>query len=214
MNLIQYIQENPNKTLTDVQQAKSTSPIVFNSNEMTMYLTRTELLDFILDATSGLLRGFALRLAGNSRFDFRENTDDGIANIAALSFIISQITDENLKTKFIALRTYLVADANKPAYPFESVTQSQYNIAKNKYISKTIELSAGNDIVLTLNADLAERVAATVWRIEEGFEPENAGRNIHIQNTNKYRIDMRSKKSGNYEVRVPLLDADFIVELV
>ena len=39
MNLIQYIQENPNKTLTDVQQAKSTSPIVFNSNEMTMYLT-------------------------------------------------------------------------------------------------------------------------------------------------------------------------------
>tara|TARA_R110002095_G_C4245597_1_gene239433 strand:+ start:2525 stop:2875 length:351 start_codon:yes stop_codon:yes gene_type:complete len=55
---------------------------------------------------------------------------------------------------------------------------------------------------------------ATIWRTEAGFNAENAGRNVHIQDAKKYRIDMNSKKSGNYEVRVTLLDADFTVELI
>ena len=97
---------------------------------------------------------------------------------------------------------------------FEFITQSQFNAAKGLYKSLPISFVAGKEIIVTLNADLYEKVAATVWRTEVGFNVENAGRNVHVQNANKYRIDMTGKKSGQYEVRLPLLDADFTVELV
>lgn len=108
----------------------------------------------------------------------------------------------------------IVQAATKITFPFATVTQSQLNSAKGLFVSKTITHTAGKHIVLTLNADLHEKVAATAWVKEAGFADENAGRNVYIQAAQKYRIDMTSKKSGEYEIRVPLLDADFIVESV
>jgi len=79
-----------------------------------------------------------------------------------------------------------------------------------------IEATTLHGLVKTPINDFLSRYTktATVWRTESGFNAENAGRNVHIQAAKKYRIDMSGKKSGNYEVRVPLLDADFTVEIV
>lgn len=98
--------------------------------------------------------------------------------------------------------------------PHKNATLSQFNNAKGLYKPLAINYQSGKDIVITLNTDLTERVAATVWRTETGFNAENAGRNVHVQTANKYRIDMSGKKQGDYEVRLPLLDADFSVELI
>lgn len=103
---------------------------VFNSNEMTMYLIRCELLSYVLDMPNELLRGFALRVSSDSRFDFRENSDDGIANIASINYVISILNDDSLITKFEALRDYLVADASKVVYPFAKATQEDWDKAQ------------------------------------------------------------------------------------
>lgn len=113
-----------------------------------------------------------------------------------------------------SFKLHVIDYANPTSYPFANVTQAQFNAAKGLFASKNIEYQSGKDIVITLNADLSEKVAATVWRTESGFSAQNAGRNAHIHLANKYRIDMSGKKSGDYEVRVPLLAADFTVELI
>jgi hypothetical protein len=103
---------------------------------------------------------------------------------------------------------------NYKTKPYAESTLTQFNAAKGYFSSQPIEFKSGKDIVVTLNDNLSEKVAATVWRTELGFSAENAGRNAHMQLANKYRIDMSGKKSGNYEVRVPLLGVDFSVELI
>lgn len=111
-------------------------------------------------------------------------------------------------------KNYVISYANPISNPFKSATQAQFNMAKGLYKLGTLNYVRGKSVVLTLNTNLAERAAATVWITEIGFETENAGRSVYIQSANKYRIDMSGKKSGNYEIRIPLLDADFTVELI
>ena len=111
-------------------------------------------------------------------------------------------------------KSHVISYANPVSNPYKDTTQAQFNMAKGLYKSVTLEHQAGKQMVLTLNTNLAERVAATVWRTEIGFNAENAGRNVYLQTAGKYRIDMSGKKSGNYEIRIPLLDADFTVELI
>lgn len=150
----------------------------------------------------------ATALDAGSYFGMDSSKTDGQANRVALSLMVEySVLTQQEANGFIA-KTLTVTR------PFENVTQAQFNSAKGLITAKSINFVSGKDIVLTLNSDLIERVAATVWRVETGFEPENAGRNVHIQNANKYRIDMKGKKSGTYEVRVPLLDADFTLELI
>jgi len=201
-------------TLALAHVAPSIVRTEFTSNVMTMYLLRCGLLDEVLDAPTGILRGFAIRLNTVSVFDFRDDVDDGIANTASIDYLISQTVDSTLKNQFIALKDILVSEANKLYYPFSNVTLSQFNSAKGLFASKQIELIAGKDIVVTVNAELPELVAATAWRVETGFSAENAGRNTYVQKVQKYRIDMSGKKSGSYEVRVPIANADFTVEVI
>lgn len=111
-------------------------------------------------------------------------------------------------------KTHVIEYANPVILPFSEATQAQFNTAKGLFLSKPINYQAGKDIVITLNADLSERVSATVWRSEVDFNPENAGRSVYMQVANKYRVDMSGKKPGAYNIRLPLLDADFSVELI
>lgn len=113
-----------------------------------------------------------------------------------------------------AFKNYVIAYANPSHQPFLGATQSQFNSARNLFSAQIITHTTGKNIAITLSADLVEKVAATVWLKESGFADENMGRSVHMQAAQRYRIDMRGKASGEYEIRVPLLDADFTVEVV
>ena len=150
----------------------------------------------------------ATSLDANSYFGMDETKADGIASRAALAALLSN----NIITQQEA--DGFIAKTLSASKPFANTTQEQFNSAKGLYTSKQIAFAQGKDIVVTINADLSERVAATVWRTESGFNAENAGRNVYADTSSKYRIDMSGKKSGNYEVRIPLLGADFTVGLI
>jgi hypothetical protein len=136
------------------------------------------------------------------------DTHAGALNRKSAGFLVQHgILEQPVVDAFFAIGTEITR-------PFELTTQSQFNSAKGLYSSRVIEFVAGKDIVLTLNVKLDERIAATVWCINSGFEAINAGRNIHAKSINKYQIDMVGKKSGRYEVRLPLVDVDFSIELI
>jgi hypothetical protein len=87
-------------------------------------------------------------------------------------------------------------------------------MAKGIYTSKPITHISGKDIAVILNEDLPERVAATLWKVRIGFIPSNGLKNVYVQETGSYIIEMTGKKSGDYEVRIPFADVDFTVELI
>lgn len=160
--------------------------------------------------------------------DLKMTTFDNMAGVGEFNFITGHPSDQaalidvlmyaeadpTIQTKLGALKALCLGYCNQEYSPFATVTQSQLNSAKGLFTRKTVVHTAGKHIVLTLHANLLEKVAATVWVKETGFADENAGRNVYIQAAQKYRIDMSGKKSGEYEIRVPLLDADFTVESV
>lgn len=117
-------------TREDAKAAFLVNRKVFNSNEMTMYLLRCELLDHVLDAPSGILRAFGIRLLVDSRFDFRDNTGDGMANDYSLGLLIDGAADDGLKSKFTYLRKLLVEAANVKSYPFSEITPEEFDKAK------------------------------------------------------------------------------------
>ena len=149
----------------------------------------------------------------NNDFNFMQGTTKGDGVIAKTEEL-RDVTLTDYGTQIQALLNICIAHCNPTVYPFADATQAQFNTAKGLFLPKAIAHQAGKDIAITLNTDLSERVSATVWRTEVGFNAENAGRNVYLQTAGKYRIDMSGKKSGNYEIRIPLLDADFTVELI
>lgn len=126
LNMIKITDFN---TLEDAKTAPLITRKVFNSNEMTMHLLRCDLLDDVLDATAGLMRGFGIRVIGDSRFDFRDNTDDGVANYYSLNSLITSAPNEATKSKFTALLDRLVSEANKTTYPFAQLSQDDFDKA-------------------------------------------------------------------------------------
>tara|TARA_R110001606_G_scaffold385158_1_gene548505 strand:+ start:5299 stop:5958 length:660 start_codon:yes stop_codon:yes gene_type:complete len=158
--------------------------------------------------TIGSLCRTVLNSANTTGFASDPTKEDGLLNRAgAQKLVDNSIFNQALVDLFWSKSTVI-------SNPHENATQAQFNSTKDLYKSIAISYQPGEEIIITLNADLPEKVAVTVWRKEVGFNDENAGRNVHIQTANKYRIDMSGKKPGNYEVRVPLLDADFSVELI
>ncbi len=119
----------------------------FTSNVLTMYLLRCDLLDDVLDATTGILRGFKIRIETVSSFDFRDNTDDGIANIASIDHLIFQEPSVSiLKVKLQALRKILLSEANKVTYPLANATLEEFVAAKAKAAIKKQECTYSNGI--------------------------------------------------------------------
>lgn len=146
----------------------------------------------------------------SKNYNFIQGNVTGDAQLALLDALIAANLD--ISQELIEIKQIFIDKANRKTKPFESATQAQFNIAKGFFVSKIINYTAGQELILTLNANLPEQATATTWLIENGFNDENTGRNIRIQNANKYRINMQGKKSGTYQVRVPLVDADFDVE--
>lgn len=180
-------------------------------DELEANVTNTELvqlLEGMPQTTIGSLCRTVLNSASTTGFASDPTKEDGILNRAGAQILVDKgIFQQPLVDLFWSKSLVTIK-------PHENATLSQFNSAKGLYKSISINYQPSKDIVITLNADLSEKVAATIWRTETGFNAENAGRNTHIQTASKYRIDMSGKKAGDYEVRVPFIDADFTVELV
>lgn len=114
--------------LAELQAAKQYTYKVLNSNEMTMQLLAADILDDVLDAPSGVLRGFALRLGTESNFDFTEASEDGQANLFTLDYLISNATDP-FKTKLTNLRNAVHQVSNSYTTPYADWTQEQLDAA-------------------------------------------------------------------------------------
>lgn len=160
------------------------------------------------ETTIGSLCRTVLNSANTTGFASDPTKEDGLLNRAGAQILVDKAIFTQPLVDLFWSKSSVISKAH------ENATQAQFNSAKGLYKTIAISYQAGKDIVITLNTDLPEKVAATVWRTESGFNAENAGRNVHVQTANKYRIDMSGKKQGDYEVRLPLLDADFTVELV
>ena len=206
------------KDFTDIEEAKSFStitPRLMSADMLTSYIDSYGVLIHFQDSTKSAERGVIMAIGAGAEFNFTAGHVVGDKHLARLDDIINDVDlPVAQKPLMAALKQGLTEYCTKETKPFEAATQAQFNAAKWLFKSVVFEYSAGENIVLTLNTALSERVAATVWCVDADFEVVNAGRNVHVQNANKYRIDMIGKKSGTYEVRVPLLDADFTVELV
>lgn len=201
------------ETLEKAQAEPQTEHVIFNSNEMSTKLLRCNLFEYFENGTAAIHKLFMMRLATSSRFDFTE-TDDGMANNYMLSQLIAAENDAATKSKLEALSRICASESITISYPFANATVSQFNSSKGLYSTKAVEYTAGKELIITVNSTLNERVAATLWRVREGFEPVPECRPTYIQNKNKYEVNMAGKRSGSYEVRVPLLGADFRVECI
>ena len=197
-------------TLSEAQAY--TTYILQNADTLREYLMLKGKWDRViapsLDTNSLLFNaasGIVYKVNKEQPISFNPNTANGAAHITMLnSFVPSDLTAIEVD-EILALAT---------EQPFSNATQSQFNAAKGIFTAKQIAFTAGKDIVVTLNAALTEKVAVTTWRVEADFEDENAGRTAYVQTAQKYRINMQGKKSGNYELRIPLVGADFSVELI
>jgi len=210
MNLQQYVKENPTKTLTEIQAY--TVDVLTDADILREYLTlkgkwgnvvahTANPSDPLFSAASGIIH----KVDRNEPISFSAGSTNGMAHI----FMINAFVSSGDITTSEANEILALAAIQR----FSNVTQSQLNTAKNLYTSMSITYMHGKDIVVTLSETLVEKVAVTTWRVEAGFEDENAGRAVQVQNAQKYRINMQGKKSGNYELRIPLLNVDFSVEL-
>ena len=193
-------------SLEQAQAHMANKARLISPDMMISFLTYFKLIAKVTSAASNEGMGLNRALSFGSEFNVINGHPSSVR-----SLMDKLVEDGILTEEFCA---HCVNYANAPYKPFKGATQAKFNSAKGLYKSISINYQGGKDIVITLNTDLAEKVAATVWRTESGFDAENAGRNVHIQTAKKYRIDMSGKKSGNYEVRMPLLDADFAVELI
>ena len=195
-------------TLTEAQGCTEAKGRMISPDMMLTFLAKNGVIDVLyIDAnSSGLAKALSKAFQFGSEFNLMNGHPKSIGSMLDVMISLNELTQ--------AFKDECVAYANPVIYPFANATLAQFNMAKKIYTAKPISFTQGKDVIITVNTALPERVAATVWRVENGFEPENAGRNIHVQDAIKYRIDMRGKESATYEIRIPLLDADFTVESV
>lgn len=197
------------KDFNSISEANEYSTVrarMISPDMMVSFLTAHNLINTVLNSATDGAKGLQLALQFGSEFNVIIN------HPASIETIVDQMIIDNVLTQ--DFKDFCVAYANPVTYPFANTTLAQFNASKGLYMAKPIAFTQGKDIAITLNTDLSERVSATVWRTEIGFNAENAGRNVYLQTAGKYRIDMTGKKPGNYEIRIPLLDADFSVELI
>ena len=158
--------------------------------------------DPMFDAASGLVH----KVQFKDPISFNSETEVGQAHLMMLEAFeaLGYLTEEE-KQEIISL---------SHVKPYESTTQAQFNSIKGIYTAKSIDYTGGANLIITLPTSLPEKVSVTLWHNDDGFEKENAGRTVHVQNANKYRLSMSGKQAGKYEVRIPLENIDFTVEVL
>ena len=148
----------------------------------------------------------------SSNYNFIVGDETGDSQIVAMNTIIAANID--VSAALTVIKSIILSEANVDSQPFANATQAQFNSAKGLFTSKSISYISGKAIKVTLNTSFDERVAAHTWRLYSGSQPINAGKNVYMKEADSYIIEMTGKQSGDYEIRVPIVDADFTVELV
>ncbi len=207
-------QLNEFDTLAEAQAHTEIESVLLTSNSVIGAMVINDLYLYFRDATDGTRKALIDVIKAGSPMDFSELTEDGITNNYLLDGFISSETDVDIKARLESLKAYLIAQSDKTVYPYINATQAQFNMANGLSAVQDVEHVAGNDIVITLASDLPERVAATVWFVEDGFDDVKMGKNVYLQSAQKYRIKMSGVKSGSYQIRIPLLTAIFTAESI
>lgn len=229
ITLAQYAQENPTKTLTEIQTHPEITGKKLSADLMRSFLNhpQVQLYNYFKGATSDA----EPTLIGTDYYnvgDLKMTTFDNMAGVGEFNFITGHPsdqaglidvlmyaeTDPAIQTKLGTLKALCLGYCNQEYLPFANATQSQINMIKGVFTSKTITHTVGRELTVDLKNNLTERVAATLWLCRVGFADRSMGKNIHMQEINKYVIPTDGVKSGEYEVRVPLLEADFSVESI
>jgi hypothetical protein len=195
------------ETLANAQAHEVEEGKLISAETMRIFIIKSGLYAYFKNNSSDLQMAAYDNLQSGGEFNFINSDSKSIAGL----FDAMIAGDTDYSAALTNLKSLCVSESNAMIQPFLSATLSQFNAVKGVYTAKSINHVAGKDIVMILNADLTEKVAATLWRVESGFIDENAGRNSHIETANKYRIDMSGIKSGNYEVRIPFLNASFSI---
>lgn len=241
MTLQEYIEQNPAATLADAQNHPEISQRMISNKTFALYLDEVGLYLIVHEIAKGKHDIEILNESGNGTgvftnhaakeacllivntlvdsssdnddFNFMQGTDMGDGVIARTE----QLRDVTLNEYSIAIQNLLdacIAYCNVETKPFANITQSQFNNVKGLFKPYNFTHVKGKEIVVDLITETNERVAATVWRVRDGFADKSMGRNVYMQEAHKYEIDSAGIPSGDYQVRVPLLDADFTVESV
>ncbi|MDO6489286.1 hypothetical protein Q4503_16445 [Colwellia sp. 6_MG-2023] len=243
ITLAQYIQQNPTAELQDVHDYTEISTRMLSSKTMGLILSELNLYLIVDEISKGKHDTEILDEEGVGTGNFTNHAakeacllivntlNDGSSDGGDFNFIIGDgtttgdkiiartehmrdVTMPDYSALIDALLTECKAQCNKIINPFSDCTQAQLNMAKGTYTSKPITYISGKYIAVILNEDLPERVAATLWKVRAGFVPSNGMKNVYVQETGSYIIEMTGKKSGDYEVRIPFADVDFTVELI
>jgi hypothetical protein len=196
------------KTLPDAHAYETNEGRLISADRMRIFIVQSGLYSYFKNNSNDLQMAAYDNLQSAGQFNFIHGDSKSVVGL--FDAMIS--SDAEYSEELTALKNICVLSSNSSIKPFETTKLSQFNSSKGVYTKKSIKHVAGKDIVITLNTDLPEEVAATLWRVESGFIDENAGRNVHIEIAQKYRIDMSGIKSGYYEVRIPFSNASFSIE--
>jgi len=241
MTLQEYINQNPEATLAQIQSYPEISQRMISSKTFALYLDQIGLYLIVHDISNGKLDTEVLDELGegtgvftphpakeacllitntlsdsssdNNDFNFMQGTMMGDGVISRTE----DLRDTTLPEYSVQIQSLLdvcIAHCNIEIKPFEDVTQSQVNMAKGISTEVGFTHIAGREIVIDLKEDLPERVAATVMHNEVGFADESLGKNTYVQDAQKYRIKMTGVARGTYQVRIPFEDVDFTVESI
>jgi hypothetical protein len=241
ITLQQYIEQNPAATLNDAQNHPEITQRMISNKTFALYLDvvglylivheiaqgkhDTEILDEGGNGTGDfanhaakeacllIVNTLADSSSDNDDFNFMQGTAMGDGVIARTEQLRDVTLNEHA-TEIQNLLDVCIAHCNTETKPFADITQSQFNNAKGLFKPYNFTHVKGKEIVVDLITETNERVAATVWRVRNGYADKNMGRNVFMQEAHKYEIDSVGVPSGEYQVRVPLLDADFTVESV
>jgi len=190
-------------SLAEAQAYSETSGKMMSPDLMLSYLTmfgHVSILDNpINDETKALKHAFNF----GSEFNLIKGHPSNIQSMLQIMVDAGDIS--------VPFQQAVIAYANPTIQPFATSTQLEFNQANQIYTSKTIQYT-GRNLRLRLNTTLPTDCMATLWITETGFLQENTGRPVHLSSIGNYKLNLSGIAQGALEVRVPYLNADFVVE--
>ena len=241
MTLQEYINQNPEATLTQIQAYPEISQRMISSKTFALYLDAVGLYLIVHDISNGKLDTEVLNELGegtgvftphaakeacllivntlvdsssdNDDFNFMQGTDMGDGVISRTEDLRDTTLPE-YATQIQLLLDASIAYCNQEVQPFINITQSQINNVKGIFTEVEFTHTAGREVIIDLKEDLSEKVAATLWHNEVGFKDDSLGKSIFVQDKQKYRIKMVGVPKGVYQVRLPFTNINFTVESI
>lgn len=172
---------------------------ILSAAEMRVLMGKHGLYDFFTDpAAQGVVKAAKDNLEKGDPFDFIESSDMCITPM--LDGLIAAVNTDTA-TKLTALKAECVALANVTAYPYENITQHEYERSRNETPKKAIEVTQKGYVSITITGpcelhrpQIYKKVGDAYARIA-GFEPVdspcsvaaqapvNAGDTVYVDDT-------------------------------